>query len=1080
MRKQPTAVVSILLTAFILLTPATVIGADMRKGPTLIYPDDNTLMQVNWQLNGTDACTLEWGTDTSYGLGSVNTTEYGTDHQHTYTLPGLASGTKYYYRIWAGGVPYTGSFRAALAVDAEQLKFMAYGDTRSYPADHDNVAEAIVSTAVLDPDFQTFIAVVGDLVNEGREELDWDTEFFDPAYTHIQEMLANFPYHSCMGNHEIKGTGSEDLFLKYFPYPYVADHYWSFDYGPAHFVVVDQYVAYGGGSAQLAWIENDLAASTKRWKFIILHEPAWSAGGHSNNTTVQTYIQPLCELYDVSILFNGHNHYYARAVKNGVQHITTGGGGAPLYAPDPNYPNIVATSKSHHFCKVEIDGKILNFTAVKPNGTVIDQFTITKTIVYVDDDNTAGPWLGTINFPFMHIQDGIDFAEDGDTVLVASGAYVENLRFGGKAITVKSDGGVDQTVIDGGSAVDPDFATAVLFDSGEGPTSVLQGFTLTGGAGTYDGASGHYGGGICCIGASPTIMGNVIIENTATFGGGISAAAGSAPAITNNVLDGNTVSASGGALWASDDSSPILDFDTITGNAAALSGGGIECGTAAVTVKNAILWDNEAPAGPEINGSNLSVSYCDVEGGWTGTGNLDGDPQFTAGPLGAYYLSQPPCQPGTSPCVDAGDPASAVIDGTTRTDGISDSGIVDMGHHYPDPFLRVPDDYATIQEAIDAAADWDKILVAPGTYAENIDFKGKRISVTSSDGPKTTVLDGSQAGSVVLFTGGEDADTVLKGFTVTNGKAQTGGGIYCNGISFPTISGNIVRDNAATYSGGGINGGGTLLNNTIFGNSAQSGGGIFGPAEVVNCTLYDNSALMGGGLATVFTPVTLVNSILWSNSASMGPQIYGIVSVSYSDVEGGWTGAGNLDADPLFVDPGSGDFHLTWLSPCINRGTNEEAPPDDGDGDSRPYMGTVEMGADEFTGIHPLEADAFTLSESSGGTVSFDLDGGTGNAGRSYFLLGGITGTVPGLPLAPGVTLPLNWDLFTTLVYQLANTPVLVDFHGTLGPSGTAAALLDTLGPVTPGYVGVHLYFAYLLYSPFDFVSNPVAVEIVP
>jgi hypothetical protein len=196
-------------------------------------------------------------------------------------------------------------------------------------------------------------------------------------------MLANLPYQSCIGNHE----GSGVLFKKYFPYPFVEGRYWSFDYGPVHFVVVDQYTSYGPGSAQLTWIENDLASTTKQWKFIDLHEPGWSAGGgHENNSSVQNYIQPLCVQYGVPILFAGHNHYYARAVVNNIQHITTGGGGAPLYQPDPSYPNIVIATSAYHFCIIEIDNETLNFTAVTPAGVVIDSFTIVNQPVGIDSE----------------------------------------------------------------------------------------------------------------------------------------------------------------------------------------------------------------------------------------------------------------------------------------------------------------------------------------------------------------------------------------------------------------------------------------------------------------------------------------------------------------------------------------------------------------------------------------------------------------------------------------------------------------------------------------------------------------------
>jgi hypothetical protein len=344
----------------------------MAKGPYLIFAGDNTRMQVHWQLIWTETSTIQWGTDTTYSLGSEVTTEYGADHQHTCTIDGLEPGVKHYYRVIVGDTTYTGSFFAAPPGDAVATKFLAYGDTRTYPADHDIVAGAIVSAYQSDPALQSVVLSVGDLVSDGDVESDWDTEFFDAAYANIQTMLANVPYQAAMGNHE----GSGVLFTKYFPYPFVGGRYWSFDYGPAHFAVVDQYTSYGPGSAQLTWLEADLASTAKPWKFIYLHEPGWSAGNHPNNTAVQNYIQPLCETYGVPVIFAGHNHYYARAVVNNVHHITTGGGGAPLYDPDPGYPNVVATAKAYHYCKVEVEGGVMEFQAFAYTGALIDSFTV--------------------------------------------------------------------------------------------------------------------------------------------------------------------------------------------------------------------------------------------------------------------------------------------------------------------------------------------------------------------------------------------------------------------------------------------------------------------------------------------------------------------------------------------------------------------------------------------------------------------------------------------------------------------------------------------------------------------------------
>ncbi len=143
----------------------------------------------------------------------------------------------------------------------------------------------------------------------------------------------------------------------------------------------------------------------------------------------------------------------------------------------------------------------------------------------------------------------------------------------------------------------------------------------------------------------------------------------------------------------------------------------------------------------------------------------------------------------------------------------------------------------------------------------------------------------------------------------------------------------------------------------------------------------------------------------------------------------------------------------------------------------------ADRGAQKIYRYEPVEilaADVDTLSESTGGEVNFTLAAGTEYAGRNYFLLGSATGTTPGFPLPGGQTLPLNWDVFTGLVFKMANTPVLVDFYGVLDPSGQAAAKMDTFGPLPPGSAGITLYFAYTLYGPFGLVSNPVAVEIVP
>ena len=348
------------------------VAVAVRKGPYLIYPGKNTEMMVLWQLEAPQSLTLRWGRDTTYAEGSATPTMYG-DNQYEHTIAGLTPGAKYYYEVASVG---KGSFLAAPLDNAPDVKFLAYGDTRTNPDIHNGVNEAMIDAYAVDPAYQTFTLLTGDWVSNGDNESDWTQQFFGRSQSNTMEMQANLPINGCIGNHENSGK----LFDKYWPYPYPGDgRYWSFDYGPVHVVVLALLSEREGlGQAQRAWLEADLAASTKEWKILQFHAPVYSAGGgHTNNMVEQAYIQSLCETYGVAMVVAGHNHYYARCDVRGIEHITAGGGGAPLATPDPSYdPSIVKVLSAYHFCKVDIRGLQLDFTAVTVDGAVIDTFSL--------------------------------------------------------------------------------------------------------------------------------------------------------------------------------------------------------------------------------------------------------------------------------------------------------------------------------------------------------------------------------------------------------------------------------------------------------------------------------------------------------------------------------------------------------------------------------------------------------------------------------------------------------------------------------------------------------------------------------
>jgi hypothetical protein len=360
------------------------LGSPLRKGPYLIYAGSNTQMHILWQTEATSIDTVRWGADTTGSMNADISSEYGSDHQHNFAVTGLTPGRKYFYRVLSGGAEYKGSFRAAPDSNSTHVRFFAYGDTRSHPLIHDHIAHMMDSVFLADNDYQTLVLQSGDLVIDGDNEKVWQSDFFSPELNGIQTMIRNLPYQACMGNHEKSGV----LYKKYFPYPFAADRYWSFDYGPAHISVIDQFVAYDSGSAQLKWLESDLQRSKKPWKIVMFHEPGWSAGkrdsSHANNMDVQKYIEPLCEKYDVHLVICGHNHFYSRAKiitasGDSVFHITSGGGGAPLYPLDASSPNIVTATKVNHFCEVEIVSPTeLHMQAISASGEVIDKFSIIR------------------------------------------------------------------------------------------------------------------------------------------------------------------------------------------------------------------------------------------------------------------------------------------------------------------------------------------------------------------------------------------------------------------------------------------------------------------------------------------------------------------------------------------------------------------------------------------------------------------------------------------------------------------------------------------------------------------------------
>ncbi len=298
---------------------------------------------------------------------------------------------------------------------------------------------------------------------------------------------------------------------------------------------------------------------------------------------------------------------------------------------------------------------------------------------------------------------------------------------------------------------------------------------------------------------------------------------------------------------------------------------------------------------------------------------------------------------------------------------------------------NVPAQYTTIQSAINASVNGDTVLVAPGTYFENINFRGKNIVVTSryyiTQDPSliiSTIIDGSSpvqpdSASCVIICRGEDSTAVLQGFSITRGGGtkwndehfaglyregggilvalsspiiqnniiynnvvsnlsgvnSTGGGGVRMGDGYPRFYNNVVMNNSANYGAGVVLNytGGQLKNNVICANYGSfqygAGTGMWINGNNIRQILIINNTVSGnrstGGICGVYGsgPVLIKNNIIWGNVSPSGVQISGGLNVSNSIIQGGYSGAGNLNTDPLFADT---NYVLQLSSPCVDKG----------------------------------------------------------------------------------------------------------------------------------------------------------------
>jgi hypothetical protein len=355
--------------ALLIATPASALT--LTRGPYL-------------QLLTTESVTVVWNTDVTAAC-SVQVRPLGggpgwivggaTARTCAVRVEGLVAGARYAYTPRGNGAALGGESIFRTDDPWRPFTFLVLGDGGDGSSSQYDVAERMEESPA------DLIVHTGDMnYLEGAAE-DYDAHFFAP-YARLIRRLVLWP---CLGDNDMISNGRipwYDAFHTPANNKNGKEEYYSFDYGNAHFVVLDTSRSSSPGGAMYAFLERDLAKSDALWNFVFLHKPIYSSRAPRRLDLV-----PLIDRYGVDLVFNGEIHNYERTkplrsdrvvgAGEGTVYVTTGGGGRSI-GPAVSSSITAYTESAFHFTRVAIDGGALRLEMVRDDGKIRDTMTLTK------------------------------------------------------------------------------------------------------------------------------------------------------------------------------------------------------------------------------------------------------------------------------------------------------------------------------------------------------------------------------------------------------------------------------------------------------------------------------------------------------------------------------------------------------------------------------------------------------------------------------------------------------------------------------------------------------------------------------
>ncbi len=496
--------------------------------------------------------------------------------------------------------------------------------------------------------------------------------------------------------------------------------------------------------------------------------------------------------------------------------------------------------------------------------------------IYVNASTCVDPGSGTVADPFCRIQSALDAASDGSSavveIIVADGTYTGpsnfDLDFGGKVLTLRSENGPVNCIVDAGGV-----GRGFYFHNAEGLASVLDGFTIRGGV-------ADVGGGIYFQGAAPLIKNCIITNNQAANGGGIRIDQGANPTIRNCVIANNDADNGGGL--SCDVSSATVEDCTFNANhatgAASGQGGGAWLNNCDATLTSCTFDGNTAlagvgglgsgggiyiqAAGPLIQGCTFTSNQAGAAGGGgSGSGGGIRFEQFAAPTIRDCVLSNNEADNGGG--LSCNGSAGSIENGTFNANRATGAGSANGGGANLDGCTTTLVD-CTFEANTALIATVSGTSRAAGAYVRSGSPQFVRCRFTNNvtgDLGNSAAVDDRLGGGLFMQT----TSATLQDTTISGNSARSGGGVYI-ASAFPVFERCVIEGNTVIHPGFVTNGGGVYT--------------INGAPEFRDCTLRNNVANIGhgGGVYNVNGDITLTQCLLVGNRSTR------------ADALGGWGG----------------------------------------------------------------------------------------------------------------------------------------------------------------------------------------------